>query len=218
MSKSKSGVSNIRVIVYAYIIMIVVQLLLQVSRMLTPKVSFEMAAIGAMLFAWLLLLLGFQLVSSKGKEFKRGRLAALLGLLLTCAEAYYAFRSVKAGLGTETFIDIYVLFFWFLSICALLYTFAKALKGMQPIVEMIDERLASKYPRTALLVGTIVVLVLVFMPVMRMLPQVTGYIGTLTLGVVMALAQGYVCKLLLDGHHAVRANKDEAREAARRER
>ena len=89
---------------------------------------------------------------------------------------------------------------------------------MQPIVEMTDERLASKYPRTALLVGTIVVLTLVFLPVMQMLPKVTGYVGTLTLGVVMALAQGYVCKLLLDGYHAVRANTDEAREAARRER
>ena len=83
---------------------------------------------------------------------------------------------------------------------------------------MTDERLAAKYPRTALLVGTIVILTLVFMPVMQMLPQVTGYTGTLILGVVAAVAQGYICKLLLDGYHAVRANTDEAKEAARRER
>jgi hypothetical protein len=51
-----------------------------------------------------------------------------------------------------------------------------------------------------------------------MLPKVTGYVGTLILGVVAALAQGYICKLLLDGYHAVRANTDEAREAARRDR
>ena len=218
MSRTRSGVSSIRVIVYGYIIMILVQLLLQVSRMLMPEVSFELGAIALMLFAWLVLLLGFHLMSSKGREFKRGRFAALLGVLATAAEAFYAYRYVKAGLGMATFIDMYVLFFWFLSVCILLYTFSKALKGMQPIVEMTDERLASKYPRTALLVGTIVVLVLVFLPVMQMLPKVTGYVGTLTLGVVMALAQGYVCKLLLDGYHAVRANTDEAREAARRER
>ena len=51
MSKSKSGVSSIRIIVYGYIIIIVVQLLLQVSRMLMPKVSFELGAIALMLFA-----------------------------------------------------------------------------------------------------------------------------------------------------------------------
>ncbi len=218
MSKSKSGVSSIRIIVYGYIIIIVVQLLLQVSRMLMPKVSFELGAIALMLFAWFVLLLGFHMMSSRGKEFKRGRFASLLGLLATAGEAFYAYRYVKAGMGMATFIDMYVLFFWFISMCVLLYTFSKALKGMQPIVEMTDERLASKYPRTALLVGTIVVLTLVFLPVMQMLPKVTGYVGTLTLGVVMALAQGYVCKLLLDGYHAVRANTDEAKEAARREK
>ena len=67
-----------------------------------------------------------------------------------------------------------------------------------------------------MLIGTIVILTLVFVPIMQMLPKVTGYVGTLLLGVVAAIAQGYVCKLLLDGYHAVRANTDEAREAARR--
>lgn len=218
MSKRKSGISNIQIIVYGYGLMIVVQLLLQVSRLLMPKVSIELGAIGAMLAGWLLLILGFHLMSSKGSEFKRGRAAALVGLLATAAEAYYAYKDVKAGMGIATFIDIYVMLFWFLSICALLYTFSKALKGLQPIVEMTDERLATKFPRTALLVGTIVVLALIFMPVMQMLPRVTGYVGTLTLGLVSALAQGYVCKLLLDGYHAVRANTDEAKEAARQER
>ena len=216
MSKTKSGVSNIRTIVDGYVIMILVLLLLQLSRLLFTKTSIELGAIGAALVGWLLLLLGFHKMSRNGAEFKRGRAACLFGILMVAGEAFFVMKDLKAGLAEGTFIDFYVLFFWYMSICALLYTYAKALKGMQPIVEMTDERLAAKYPRTALLVGTIVILTLVFMPVMQMLPQVTGYTGTLILGVVAAVAQGYICKLLLDGYHAVRANTDEAREAARR--
>lgn len=192
--------------------MILILLLLQLSRLLFTRTVIEMGAIVATGLAWLILLFGFHKMSSKGSEFKRGRAACVFGLLMVAAEAYFVTRDLRAGLAENTFIDVYVLFFWFMSICALLYTFAKALKGMQPIVELTDARLAAKYPRTALLVGTIVVLTLVFMPVMQMLPTVTGYIGTLTLGVVAALAQGYVCKLLLDGYHAARISADEAQE------
>jgi hypothetical protein len=216
VSKSKSGVSNIRIIVDGYAIMIVVLLLLQLSRLLFTKTAIELGAVGATLVAWLLLLLGFHKMSPKGAEFKRGRAACLFGILMVAAQAFCIMKDLKAGLAEGTYIDFYVLFCWYMSICALLYTYAKALKGMQPIVEMTDEWLAAKYPRTALLVGTIVILTLVFIPVMQMLPKVTGYVGTLILGVVAALAQGYICKLLLDGYHAVRANTDEAREAARR--
>lgn len=218
MSKSKSGVSSIRIIVYGYIIMIITLLLLQLSRLLFTKTVIEMAAIVVTGLAWLILLFGFHKMSAKGAEFKRGRAACLFGILMVAGEAFFVFKDLRAGLAENTFIDVYVLFFWFMSICALLYTFSKALKGMQPIVELTDARLAAKYPRTALLVGTIVVLTLVFMPVMQMLPKVTGYVGTLILGVVAAMAQGYVCKLLLDGYHAVRLNTDEAREAARGEK
>ncbi|MCR5134546.1 MAG: hypothetical protein K6B12_02820 [Clostridiales bacterium] len=217
MSKSKSGVSSIRIIVYGYVIMILVQFLLQLSRLLVTKNAIEIGAVAVTAFGWLVLLAGFHRMSSKGGQFKRGRAACLFGLLMVAGEAFYIVKDLKAGLAEGTFIDFYVLFFWYMSICALLYTFAKALKGMQPIVEMTDARLAAKYPRTALLVGTIVILTLVFVPVMQMLPEVTGYVGTLLLGVTGAIAQGYICKLLLDGYHAVRANTEEAREAARQE-
>lgn len=216
MSKSKSGVSSIRIVVDGYVIIILVLLLLQLARLLFTNTGIELAAIGATAVGWLILLLGFHKMSRNGAEFKRGRVAALFGLLMVAGQAFFVMKDLKAGLGDGTFIDFYVLFFWYMSICALLYTYAKALKGMQPIVEMTDERLAAKYPRTALLIGTIVILTLVFVPIMQMLPKVTGYVGTLLLGVVAAIAQGYVCKLLLDGYHAVRANTDEAREAARR--
>lgn len=218
MSKSKSGVSNIRIVVDGYAIMIVVLLLLQLARLLFTNTAIELTAVGATLVAWLLLMLGFHKMSPKGAEFKRGRAACLFGILMVVLQAVFIMRDLKAGMDTGTFIDFYVLFCWFMSICALLYTYAKALKGMQPIVEMTDERLGAKYPRTALLVGTIVILTLVFMPIMQMLPKVTGYVGTLILGLVAAVAQGYICKLLLDGYHAVRDNTDDAKRAAAAER
>lgn len=214
MSKEKSGVKNVRIIVYGYGIMILVLFLLQVSRLLVTNAKVEIAAIAGTMLGWLVLLAGFHLMSSRGAQFKRGRAACAFGILMVAGQAFYVAKDLKAGLGDSTFIDIFVLFFWFMSICALLYTFAKALKGMQPIVELTDEGLAAKYPRTAILVGTVVVLVLVFMPVMQMLPKVTGYVGTLLLGLAAALAQGYICKLLLDGYHAVRADREEALEAA----
>ena len=97
MSKSKSGVSNIRIVVDGYAIMIVVLLLLQLARLLFTNTAIELTAVGATLVAWLLLMLGFHKMSPKGAEFKRGRAACLFGILMVVLQAVFIMRDLKAG-------------------------------------------------------------------------------------------------------------------------
>ncbi|MEG0662460.1 MAG: hypothetical protein RR472_04210, partial [Anaerovoracaceae bacterium] len=92
-----------------------------------------------------------------------------------------------------------VMFAAYLGLLGLFYTYRTLLRGTALLIKREDPVLARGCMRAWKPACGIVILTMILIPISAMMPRIVEYIATGVLACLGLLAQGYMCKLLLDG-------------------
>lgn len=207
MAKSSHyEMKGLRFIAAGYFLLAAMLFAMQVCRIFWTSTILEIGSIGVDLVAWILIWRGFRSIKGEDRQFGRAHNVSMIAIVLILLQLAFTIRNVLAGMESGAFIDVSVLFFWFMAVVAMIYTFIKVLQGLGTLMNKVspnhpDTRKCTR--RTGWIVGVILVLVLLFVQVVALFSPIVQYIGVGVLGLVGLLSQLYVCRLLLNGYKEI---------------
>lgn len=205
--KNEDNLGGVRWITAGFFIIALTIFALQVVRIFKVWNIAEFAAIFAFFLSWLLVLWGATTLLHHNKTWKPVWILSIVMLIVVALEGFVAFRNVRNGMLEQSFIDIVVMFLFYMTLMGLFYAYRRMLFGSAMIVKAKDAVLARKCMRTWLPCCALVMLTLIIIPITGMFTKTVEYVGTLSLGAIGFLAQMYMCKLLLDSHWVVKGKE-----------
>lgn len=203
MKNKENNPTGVRWVVSGVFIIALIILALQMVRIFKVWNIVEFAAIFGTFLSWLLVFWGLTQLMHRDKSLRRMWIVAIAVLVLVVAEGLVAFRNVKGGLLEQSFIDIGVMFLFYLTLLGLFYGYRKMLQWAAIAVKAKDALLARKCMRSWLPCCAIVMITLIFIPITGMFSRPVEYVGTSVLGLIGLLAQAYLCALLMQSYGIV---------------
>lgn len=203
VKETQEGLSGASWVVAGLVIIAVTTLALQVVRIFKVWNVAEFAAIFVFFLSWLLILWGATLLLRQGKSWRKMWILAIIVSMLVVLQGLVAFRNVRNGMLEQSFIDIVVMFLFYLMLLGLFYGYRRMLRGMAFAVKGEDASLARKCMTAWLPCCCTTMVTLILIPITGMFSPLVEYIGTGILGTLGLFAQLYMCMLITRGHALV---------------
>lgn len=198
MRKNEDSLVGIRWVAAGFFIIALTIFAIQMVRMFKVWNVAEFGAIFIIFLSWLLVFWGVTQLLHHNKTWKRMWILSVIMLVLAALEGLAAFRNVRSGMMEQAFIDIVVMFLFYLTLLGLFYGYRKMLTEAARRTKEKNPLLARMCMKIWLPGCGIVMITLILIPITGMFPRTVEYAGTFILGGIGFLAQAYMCKLLLD--------------------
>lgn len=134
MRKSEKKLSGLKYILAGLALMAVAQ---AGSSAVTQFMSIGpvlWADLAVHLLAWVAVIFGMIRLAGARVEFRRGILVAAAGLIFTVIQVFFVFKQYRAGLGVESFIDMYAMFGEYIADLCMLAVYYLSIKAMAQLL------------------------------------------------------------------------------------
>lgn len=203
MKKNQDNLKGVRWVTTGFVVIALIILALQVMRVFKVWNVGEFGTIFVTFLAWLLVFWGATQLMQQGKTWKKMWILSIAMAILVALEGFVAFRNVRGGMLEQSFIDVKVMFIFYLTLLGLFYGHRQMLKWAAMAVKGKDATLARKCMKAWLPACAIVMITLILIPITGMFAKPVEYIGTGVMGIVCFLAQGYMCSLVMQSYQLV---------------
>lgn len=206
MRKSRTTLDGLRMATGGLFLMAVATLALQALRVFKTWMPAELGFIAVNGIGWVLVFLGARRLVKGNYIWKRMPFVAVLAGLCLLGEGLMALRNIRSGMLEQSFVDFTVMFFLYLVLLCLFYTYRLALRNTAEIVKGSDAKLARRCMRSYKPACSIFMVTLIIIPISGIFSSFIEYISTGVVGIIGFLMQVYMCKLLLDGFNVASGN------------
>lgn len=202
MKKKENRIKGIKMAVTGLLVIAAVNALTGGLHVYKTIVLAEAAAIAVMLVAWVIVFMGVKTAGRLKKEFHDAYIIAGVSLAAVLAQGGLAAKYVLIDkMGTQAFIDFFVLLMYYISILGMIFTYRLLLKGTNEMV--LDSSGRKKYiswekPWRRGAVSIMACLLL--LPLAALLPEIAKIIASAAIIIFAFFIQLYMCGFIRQGY------------------
>lgn len=141
---------------------------------------------------WIAIIFGMIQTRAFRVEFKRGLIASAAGFVCTAVQVLFVFKQFRAGLGAASFIDLYAMFFEYLSDILMLTVFYLSVKAMGQLMAKEGHTQMALSSKKIIKFGIIAVLVSMMIVPMAAIFPVVLKVAIATAAVVIGLLMEFL--------------------------
>ena len=189
---------GLRTAAIAFVIMALADFSLHAMRMFFKNSMIELAYIGVITIAWLIMLMGTRKIADYNGDFKRAYGATIPAIFACLAWLIIAIVELQRGVGKQTFSSLGIMLMGYIVMLCMLYCYAHLLNGSSVVLDGFRKEKLQKSCRRIWKVSMLLIIIAVLCEQgAPLFPEQIKYMITISAAVVSLIVQMLMIKNLL---------------------
>lgn len=189
---------GLRTAAIAFVIMALADFSLHAMRMFFKNNMIELAYIGVITIAWLIMLMGTRKIADYNGDFKRAYGATIPAIFACLAWLIIAIVELQRGVGKQTFSSLGIMLMGYIVMLCMLYCYAHLLNGSSVVLDGFRKEKLQKSCRRIWKVSMLLIIIAVLCEQgAPLFPEQIKYMITISAAVVSLIVQMLMIKNLL---------------------
>ena len=189
---------GLRTAAIAFVIMALADFSLHAMRMFFKNSMIELAYIGVITIAWLIMLMGTRKIADYNGDFKRAYGATIPAIFACLAWLIIAIVELQRGVGKQTFSSLGIMLMGYIVMLCMLYCYAHLLSGSSVVLDGFRKEKLQKSCRRIWKVSMLLIIIAVLCEQgAPLFPEQIKYMITISAAVVSLIVQMLMIKNLL---------------------
>ena len=196
--RRRHDLRGLRTAAIAFVIMALADFSLHAMRMFFKNSMIELAYIGVITIAWLIMLMGTRKIADYNGDFKRAYGATIPAIFACLAWLIIAIVELQRGVGKQTFSSLGIMLMGYIVMLCMLYCYAHLLNGSSVVLDGFRKEKLQKSCRRIWKVSMLLIIIAVLCEQgAPLFPEQIKYMITISAAVVSLIVQMLMIKNLL---------------------